>query len=337
MNSTPDGIRKAAILLRVLDGPAAQLLWERLTPAQTELVRKAQSQLGEVSSDEERRVLDEFLRLGVITPKQAEGGLDLATLAEHRRTTEDAPSSPSSSSSARAPFGSLYHVEVESLVRALTGERPQTVAVVLAHLPSRQAAGVLQRLEPDLQKEVVSRLVRLEETPWDILQEVEAVLRARLSQQISIPRRRVAGLATLAGILQTADLQTSRRILAQIDALDPALADRLSSSRIGRVRWEDLIELEAISLRRLMTAADFEVAVLALTGADPALVDRVVEVIPEADAQVLKSRLQNPGPIRLRDVEEARRRLAALAERLAEQGHIRLPTGLVRSEHPLAA
>jgi len=47
--------------------------------------------------------------------------------------------------------------------------------------------------------------------------------------------------------------------------------------------------------------------------------------------------LQNPGPIRLRDVEEARRRLAALAERLAEQGHIRLPTGLVRSEHPLAA
>ncbi len=335
MNSTPDGIRKAAILLRVLDGPAAQLLWGRLTPAQAELIRKAQTKLGEVNPAEERRVLDEFMRLGVLTPKQATG-VDLgASAAEHRRAGgEMRLPAPSANG---APFGSLHHVEVDSLARALAGERPPTVAVVLAHLPPRQAAGVLQRLDPNLQKEVVWRLVQLEETSPDILQEVEAVLRARLAQEISIPRRRVAGLATLTGILQTVDLQTSRRILAQLDALDPALADRLSASRTGRLDFEDLIDLDAASLRRLMAAADFEVAVLALTGADSLLVDRVLEVVPETDGRALKSRLQNPGPIRLRDVEEARRRLADLAERLAHHGHIRLPGEGKRSELPLAA
>jgi flagellar motor switch protein FliG len=334
MHTPSDGVRKAAILLRALDEPTAQLLWSRLSPAQAERVRKAQAELGELDPATERRILDEFLRLGLMQPKQSAAGLDLSTLAEHRRAVE---TGLSSAGSGGKPFGSLQHVEVESLVRALAGERAQTVALVLAHLPARQAAGVLQRLEPNLQKEVVQRLVRLEETTPDILQEVEAVLRARLAQEISIPRRQVAGLAALASILPALDLATRQRILAQVDDLDPALADRLAATRTLQIRFEDLIGLDAVSLRRLIMAADFEVVVLALTGADAVLVDRVLEVMPETDGRVLKKRLQQPGPIRLRDVEEARRRLAALADRLAQQGHIRLPVRTATAELPLAA
>ncbi|MCS7305068.1 MAG: hypothetical protein NZ602_08190 [Thermoguttaceae bacterium] len=333
--STNEGIRKAAILLSALEGPVAQMLWSRLSAAQAEEVRKAQTELGPPDPAEQRRVLDEFLRLAVIRPKQEVSGLDLTTLAEQRRAAE-APATSLRSSQSK-PFGSLQHVEVESLVRALIGERAQTVALVLAHLPARQAAGVLQRLEPNLQKEVVHRLVQLEETSPEILQEVESVLRSRLAQEISIPRRQIAGLVALANILQVVDRATSRRILAQIDALDPALADRLATSRSVQVRFEELIGLDAVSLRRLIMAADFEVLVLALTGAEQVLVDRVLDLMPETDAQVVRKRLQNPGPIRLRDVEEARRRLAVLAERLAQEGQIRLNGQWRRAEQPLAA
>lgn len=335
MNTTSEGIRKAAILLQALEEPVAQLLWSRLSPAQAELVRKAQAELGQVPPGEQRRILDEFLRLGVLTPRQAGSGVDLTTLAEHRRAWPAPPVSVSSGGN--KPFGSLQHVEVESLVRALAGERAQTVALVLAHLPARQAAGVLQRLDPQLQKEVVHRLAQLEETSPDILEEVETVLRARLAQEISIPRRQVGGVNALANILQVLDLATSRRILAQIDRVNPALADRLAASRSAQVRFEELIGLDAESLRRLIMAADFEVVVLALTGADPLLVERVLEVLSATDARVLKDRLQNPGPIRLRDVEAARAQLAALAERLALAGQVRLPTEWRRPELPLAA
>ncbi len=335
MSNTPDGIRKAAILLRALDGTVAQMLWSRLTPAQAERVRQAQAELGQPDPTEERRIVDEFLRLGRISPKHADAGVDLTTFAELRRTADVAHVSASSLSS--KPFGSLQHVEVESLARALAGERAQTVALVLAHLPARQAAGLLQRLDPDLQKEVVHRLVHLEEISPEILQEVESVLGARLAREISIPRRQVGGLAALSSILPLLDLPTAQRLLAQINALDPYLADRLAATRTSQLRFEELIGLDAGSLRRLMREADFEVMVLALLGADPLLVDRVLEVIPETDGRVLQDRLRNPGPIRLRDVEEARRRLAALAERLAQQGQIRLPPQRTKTEVPLAA
>lgn len=335
MTSLPDGIHKAAILLTALDGPVAQLLWSRLTSEQAESVRKAQTELGPVEPADERRVLDEFLRLGVMAPKPEPTGLELSTLAEKHRFAGGTSSAPGDLSG--KPFASLHQVDGESLARALGAERAQTVAVVLAHLPASQAACVLQRLPSPLQKEVIYRLVDLEEPSPDILQEVEAVLRARLSQEISMPRHRVAGLATLSGILQATDPWTSDRILAHLGVLNPSLADRLRSGGPNHFRFDELIRMDAGSLRKLLSASDFEVVVLALTGADEALVDRVLEVIPQTDARVLQKRLSNPGPIRLRDVEEARTRLAALAEQMAHQGQIRLPAGFGRSEVSQAA
>ena len=63
---------------------------------------------------------------------------------------------------------------------------------------SRRAA-VLVRLPPALQVEVIRRLVDLEETDPEILREVERGLQARLSQQVPMQRRRVAGLAAVDG------------------------------------------------------------------------------------------------------------------------------------------
>ena len=64
-----------------------------------------------------------------------------------------------------------------------------------------------------MQAEVVRRLVDLEETAPEILREVEEALQSRLSQQVQMQRRRVAGLAAVAGILQAADGRTGMEIL----------------------------------------------------------------------------------------------------------------------------
>lgn len=89
--------------------------------------------------------------------------------------------------------------------------------------------------------------------------------------------------------------------------------------------FSDLCALDDRDLRRVFAAAEMHVLVLALTGADEDLIRRILRQLPQRQAQVLQQRLNHPGPLRLRDIEQAQAALAAIAARLAGGGEISLP------------
>lgn len=333
MKHQSDGIRKAAILLDALDPKAAAMLLRRMGPGQAEAVKAAAANMKSVDPREQRRIVDEFLRMGIMVPKREPAGIELDGQPARRSALPSAgPAAREAAPSEIAPpFGALRDAEAEKLHQALAAERPQTVALVLSHLPPARAGDVLARLAPPLQAEVVRRLVDLEETSPEILREVETALQAKLARQVDMQRRRVAGLAAVAGILKASGPQTGAQVLDNLAAHDPALARRLGPERID---FDDFARLSDASLRAVFATAERELAVLALTGADPRLVRRVTDVLTPADARALCARLDNPGPVRLSDVEEARRRLGAHAGRLVLQGRIAAP-GARRA--PLAA
>jgi flagellar motor switch protein FliG len=101
-----------------------------------------------------------------------------------------------------------------------------------------------------------------------------------------------------------------------------------SSEESAWLTFEDLPQLNDASLRAVLAAADTEVALLALTGAEPRLIARILRKFPARDAAILRQRLEHPGPLRLRDVEQARAALAAVASRLAHDGAIEIPPSL---------
>ena len=126
--------------------------------------------------------------------------------------------------------------ESDKIARLLAGERPQTIALVLSHLSARQAGGVLSRLQPNMQTEVVRRLVDLEETDPAVLQEVEQALESRLSRQVPMQRRRVAGLQAIGGILDASESEVRLQILDNL-----AVRDRKSGKGSLRRRWNSTI------------------------------------------------------------------------------------------------
>src|SRR5262245_28318077 len=97
------------------------------------------------------------------------------------------------------------------------------------------------------------------------------------------------------------------------------------SARTPVLRFPDLAVLDDASLRAVFAAAEPAAILLALTGADERLLSRVLRQLPARDAAVLRQRLENPGPVRLREIDEAQQQLAAIASELAQQGAIRLP------------
>ncbi len=342
--SADPGLRKAAILLSGLDRAAADAMLEAMGPEQAEEVRRATIALGRIDPQEQRRVIDEFFQVRPMMPQQQPSGIELDDRLARRlgmsaglSTREEQPpssidlvadSAADSVGGRTTPFDFLQETEGDKLARVLASERPQTVALVLSHLSSKRAGSVLVRLPAGLQTEVLRRLIELEETDPAVLREVEQALQARLSQQVRMQRRRVAGVQAIAGILAESEGGARMQILDNLAAHDRPLAERLG---LRRLAFDDLTRLDDASLRAVFDAAGPETAMTALVGAPPALIDRIVRPLSSGDAAVFRRRLDHPGPIRLSDLERARQQVAEEACQMAVEGRIRLPNERTRA------
>jgi flagellar motor switch protein FliG len=321
MHLPNQGIRKAAILVASLQEAAADALLDRMGPERARQVRQAMVALGQIDPREQQRVIEEFFRVGPMVPRKHPAGIELTGELAGKLGFRGGQSSASASGVGR-PFRFLQEAEAEKLARLLGDERPQTIALVLSHLPPRQAGGVLARLRPEQQVEVIRRLVDLEETDPEILQEVEEALRARLSEQVCMQRRRVAGLQAISGILEASERRVAVQILDHLAAYDPPLAEKLSPPALT---FDDLVQMDNAALWAVFEAAAPELWMTALVGAPPALIERVLRRFAPAEADLARHRLDHPGPLRLSDVESARQQIAELAHRLAMAGRIALP------------
>ena len=329
MKFKSDGLRKTAIVVSSLSTQAADRLLDCFTPEQAQRVRQAMVDLDEIDPRDEQRVLEEFFRTG---PNAIDFNSRL-----RQKTVADAyvPSSSTTADNGKSSsaFRFLRDAEADKLARVLAGERPQTIALVLSHLSPEQAGPVLARLAPPLQVDVIHRLIDLEETDPAILEEVEQALESRLSQQIQMQRRRVAGLQAVAGILDASPQAEGAKLLQTLAARDPMLAERFAPPP---VEFDDLVAADGRTWSVLIEAAEPEVVLLALFGAPPALVERILRRMPSGEAESVRHKLDHPGPVRLSDVEQARQELAELARRLVGEKRIRLP-GDVRHAAGVAA
>jgi len=322
------GIRKAAVLVAGLDQKSADALLDALGEKLGRRVRDAVVELGEIDPREQRRVLDEFFRIRPLVPNQQPPGIELdGQLARKlsfsaRGYAAESEQANASSGGASKPFHRLCEAEADKLARILANERPQTIALVLSHLPPEQSGNVLTRLPAELQNEVIHRLIDLEETDPAVLRDVERALESRLSQQVRMQRRRVAGMKAITDILQAAGSRVGMQILDSLAEHDPALAEQLGPRRL---QFDDLTRLDDDTLGTVFDRTERELLMTALVGAPPELIDRVVRRLDEPEAERVRYQLDHPGPIRLSDVEDARGRIAELARRMAIEGRVHLP------------
>jgi len=311
-------LRKAAILLSTLDDPTAGALLDQMAPDQVDLVRQAMDELGVIEQVERDHVIDEFFRTGAFatssdSPREvlrpAQRGTKSASLVEDELELGGS-----------RPFHFLEETDSTELIPFLADEHPQTIAVVLSHMPPARATAVLADLPAALQADVVRRLVDLDETHPAIVREVERGLESRISSQARCERRRAAGVAAVARIFEAADRRLVQAILSNLAAHDRELADQfVRPSHEPPLRYEDLAALDDETLLTIYGQAGPELALLALAGSSMELVDRIVARLSSKHARRLRHELDHLGPTRLSDVEQAQQELVRLAEQMSHQ------------------
>ena len=257
--------------------------------------------LGEVDAEEQRRVIDEFRRLGPLVPSRHPPGIELDdSLAQKLAALpQNLPGEPGEPPPDASPFRLLREAEAEKLAKVLAAERPQVIALVLSRLPPERAGKVLVRLPPATQADILHRLVELEETDPEILREVERGLEQRLSELVRMQRRRVAGLSAVRGILDSSEQQVGMQLLRNLARHDRPLADRIHP---GRFEFSDLLSMDRRALASILAAANLELLSLALVGAPPDWVPRFLGLLPETagEASVATVGVSRPDPFEQR-------------------------------------
>jgi flagellar motor switch protein FliG len=239
------GFRKAAILMMQLGRTESAQVLGNLNDRELEELSAEIARMGEVSAEVSAAVLDEFAAMIVAGSVTTRGGMDnarallVSSLGERRaaeildRVAEHMVD---------LPFSFLQHSDPRQILSYIGEEHPQTIALVLAHVPAMLASQVLAGLAGDLRADVAHRIAVMDRTSPEVIRQIEASLHRRLSTLLA-PNElsTVGGVQPLVDIINRADRSTEKMILEGIEQRDPALAEQI---RARMFMFEDLINLD---------------------------------------------------------------------------------------------
>ncbi|MFZ0774266.1 MAG: flagellar motor switch protein FliG [Candidatus Sulfotelmatobacter sp.] len=320
------GLRKAAILMVLLGEDAASEIYRHLPPAEVEQVTKEIAGLDYVNPETALVVLEEFHRLVMTGDYVSQGGTEYANkLLVKAFGKEGAADLLRQVSEAAEMSGtkldSLRKADPQQLAKFIEGEHPQTIALILAHLESKQASMVLMRLPPELRAEPIKRLAQLRHFSPEMAQRVSLVLHKRLEALGEQSRRAYAGLRGVADLMNRLDVAAGKTILEAIEGEDPKLA---LSIRNFMFTFEDLLTVPEAGVRELLGQMDKKTLATALRGASEELKNYIFKSMSSRAVEMLKEDMEVLGPVKSREINKAQLEAVAVARRLEAEGKLTL-------------
>jgi flagellar motor switch protein FliG len=316
------GTRKAAIFLAALGADVSAKIFRSLEEEEIETLSTELSKLPDVDEAVTSAVLKEFFEMALTQQYITSGGLTYATeilekaLGRHR-ASEILARLQAASQPPR--FAAVKKADPNQLAGVLRREHPQTVALILANLEPELGAAILAGLPPETRGEVVLRVATIDKTSPEIVKQIEQVLEKQVSAGFASGVSYGSGTETVAEVLNRVDPTTQKDILAHLDESSPDLAEKI---RALMFTFEDLVSVDDRGLQRIIQEVDQKDLVLSLKAASEEIAGKIFKNMSERTASIVRQEIEFLGPVRVRDVEEAQRRIVGVTRRLEEAGEI---------------
>ncbi len=321
------GIQKAAILLISLGPEKSANIFRHLKDDEIESLTLEIANTRSVPPDLKERVLEEFYEVCLAQQYIAEGGINYAkelldkALGEDR--ARDVIGRLTASLQVR-PFEFVRKADPSQLLNFIQEEHPQTIALILAYLPSSQAAAVVSALPPEKQADVAKRIALMDRTSPDVIKEVEKVLEKKLSSLVNQDYTIVGGVDAIVSILNTVDRSTEKHIMETLEIEEPELADEI---RRKMFVFEDILTLDNRAIQTVLREVDNNELAIALKNANEDVQNCIFSNLSSRLATMIKEDMEYMGPVRLKDVEEAQQKIVNIIRKLEDTGEIVISRG----------
>jgi len=322
------GLRKAAVLLVKLGKEDSAKLLAHMPVSEVEELSTEIARLGLVDPEASDEILTEFHALTKIHQRGGQGGRDvaremlIASLGEERaREIMDRLSAVVTD----VPFSFLGRADPRQVVSFLQHEHPQTIALVLAHVPAGLASQVLSALGPEASANVAHRIAVMDRTSPEIIRQVEDALKRKFSTVLQPSEMSVVGgVQPLVDIINRADRGTERLILEGLEERNPEIAEEI---RRRLFMFEDIVHLDDRAIQLVLRQIDTNDLATALKGVSDTVRDKVAGNLSERARENLAEEIELLGPVRIRMVEEAQAKIVQAIRTLEDSGQIQIQRG----------
>lgn len=321
-----NGLQKSAALLATLGERAGALIVKHLNEEEVQKVSQAVAHLENLTSAQAEEVVEEYGRMLLAQQYVVKGGMDYARsmlfsafgpevatrLLERVREKMAAD---------LANFDALRKADPQQLAKFIHNEHPQTIALVLSHLNSSQAASLLTSLPHELRSEVAMRMAHIDQISPDIISRIAGVIEQKLKTLGEFSRESYGGVRAVADMVNRLDITIGKEILGAIEQEDAKLFETI---RHLMFVFEDIIHLDVRDLKELIQRVDRKVLTIAMKGTSEQLKTRIFSVMSQRSAEMLKEDIEVVGAVKIREVEAAQQQIIALIREMEREGVVSL-------------
>lgn len=321
------GLQKAAILLISLGPESSAHIIQQLSEAEIEQLTLEMANVRKISPEQRDTVVGEFHELCMANDYITQGGIDYARdVLERALGPQRAMEiiSRLSASLKMRPFDIVRRADPKQLLSFIQGEHPQTIALIMTHLPAEKAAALLSSLPQERQADVTKRIALMGRTSPEVLKEIEKVLERKISSLAPTDYTTSGGIQSVVDMLNRTDPGTLKVVMDTLEMDDPELAEQVKRQMFV---FEDIVMLDDRGVQLVLREVDAKDLALALKGSDPEVGQKIQANMSTRAAQMLKEDMEFMGPVRLRDVEEAQQRIVKVIRKLEESGAIVISRG----------
>jgi flagellar motor switch protein FliG len=310
----------------LLGDEASANIFRYLQEDEIQELSKEISRLGKIEPEVADNVIEEFHRLTMAQTFLAQGGSDFAKKllvkafgGESSKKLLDRLNI--SLQGSIVGFDSLQKADPAQLSRFMQAEQPQTIALVLAHLNSTQAAALLSSLPAQLRADVVMRMANLEQISPDIINKITTILEQKLRSLGDFSRESYGGVRAVAELINRLDTKAAASILEKIENENPALA--LSIRNLMFV-FDDVMLIDDQGMREIIQRLDKKALTVALKGCSEELKNQFFRNMSSRAVEMLREDMDVMGPIKVKDVEASQQQIVSIVRKLDEDGIINL-------------
>jgi flagellar motor switch protein FliG len=320
------GVRKAAVLLIVLGEQASADILPQLAEEDVQKVSREVAKITAISAEQAEHVLTEFHHITTAGDYVARGGVDFARKLLLRAYPADVAKRlldrlTKALGSEAASFDAIQKADPQQLAKFIHNEHPQTVALILSHLSSTQAAALLNSLPAGLRPDVAQRMASLDQISPEIVLKIAGVIGQKLKALGEFSRESYGGVRAVAEVLNRLDSGSSREILDHIEQQDANLAQTI---RHLMFVFEDLLLIDPMGLKEVLGKVDRKVLTVALKGTSEQLKTHILGCMSQRGAEMLREDMDALGPVKIKEVENAQQQIITIIRQLEAEGVLSL-------------
>ena len=322
-NKGMSGVTKAAMFMLSMGEGYASEVFKKMTNVEIKRIASAMTLVEEITPLEMAKISQEFVDLYEGEFKLVVESADFLKNVIGRTLPPDRAEMILKDIEDRKrdkPFVWSRDVNVGALSGALATEHPQTIAMVLAHLPSDIASDVMVMLPEAIKGDIALRIAQLGQIPEETVRAVDVALKAEMKNMVSSGGK-VGGLQVLVDILNGVDKATEETIMEVVEEEEAEMAGNIKDLMFV---FEDLNGVDDRAMREILKKVEGPQLTLALKTASEEMKDKVLGNLSSRAAEMILEDLEVMGPVKLSEVEEAQQAVVQAAKELEADGTITL-------------